>query len=355
MFVATDKPGVKANDYWEPGRGLLQDSGRFLKSLMTYDKNNIPEHVINSLKPYIENPLFLPEKIVSVSKACTSLCQWIHAIYKYYFVWLIVKPKKEALAVALETLREKEVLLEAARARMIERSYYIFITLYVTHRPFFWFGHLAWNWVDDVARHVSYKLRLMKLRRQLLVADRLRQLRKQLLECQSRRDELQAKTQLCAERLERANHLIYCLTDERTRWSKRINQIEQGMINAAGDSLIAGASVAYLTPFTNEYREELLSEWTNFLSTSYLKKDPHNGTNTTEDPEMRAVPYSAECDPISLLGDPILIRKWHLEGLPRDTVSTQSAVLSDNSNRWPLFIDPQSQANHWIRSMVNII
>lgn len=37
------KPGAKVSDYWEPGRGLLQDPGKFLESLLKYDKvHHIP-------------------------------------------------------------------------------------------------------------------------------------------------------------------------------------------------------------------------------------------------------------------------------------------------------------------------
>lgn len=36
--VAGEKPGSKVDDYWEPGKGLLQDPGKFLDSLFKFDK-----------------------------------------------------------------------------------------------------------------------------------------------------------------------------------------------------------------------------------------------------------------------------------------------------------------------------
>lgn len=36
--VAGEKPGTKVDDYWEPGKGLLQDPGKFLDSLFKFDK-----------------------------------------------------------------------------------------------------------------------------------------------------------------------------------------------------------------------------------------------------------------------------------------------------------------------------
>lgn len=46
-------------------------------------------------------------------------------------------------------------------------------------------------------------------------------------------------------------------------------------------------------------------------------------------------------------------RTWQMYGLPRDPLSVESAVLMSNSRRWPLIVDPQTQANKWIRTMVS--
>ena len=36
--VAGEKPGQKIDDYWEPGKGLLKEPPKFLKSLFDFDK-----------------------------------------------------------------------------------------------------------------------------------------------------------------------------------------------------------------------------------------------------------------------------------------------------------------------------
>merc|ERR1739838_656332 len=67
---------------WAAAKQLLGDP-TFLKRCVEYDKDNIPQSMIRKLVKYIKDPNFVPEKIEKVSKACRSLCMWIHAMYTY--------------------------------------------------------------------------------------------------------------------------------------------------------------------------------------------------------------------------------------------------------------------------------
>lgn len=51
-----------------------------------------------------------------------------------------------------------------------------------------------------------------------------------------------------------------------------------------------------------------------------------------------------------MLGDPVTVRDWLLAGLPNDAFSIDNAIMMTNSSRWPLMIDPQGQANKWIKA-----
>ena len=55
------------------------------------------------------------------------------------------------------------------------------------------------------------------------------------------------------------------------------------------------------------------------------------------------VPVSDDISLISVLADPYEIRQWNANGLPRDNVSTENAILVTRGRRWPLMIDPQEQ------------
>lgn len=50
------------------------------------------------------------------------------------------------------------------------------------------------------------------------------------------------------------------------------------------------------------------------------------------------------------LGSPINIQQWNLAGLPRDAFSIDNAVMVECARRFGLMIDPQGQANKWIKN-----
>lgn len=54
----------------------------------------------------------------------------------------------------------------------------------------------------------------------------------------------------------------------------------------------------------------------------------------------------------SVLSDPLVIGVWtNQQQLPNDDFSIDNAIILKNSKRWPLMIDPQIQANNWIKIM----
>lgn len=45
-----------------------------------------------------------------------------------------------------------------------------------------------------------------------------------------------------------------------------------------------------------------------------------------------------------------MIREWQEHGLPADSLSVDNGIFINNCRRWPLIIDPQGQANRWIKN-----
>ena len=65
----------------------------------------------------------------------------------------------------------------------------------------------------------------------------------------------------------------------------------------------------------------------------------------------QGIPCSSSATLINTLSDPVKVREWQLSGLPRDNLSVENGVIVQFSRRWPLFIDPQGQANRWVKSL----
>jgi dynein heavy chain len=52
-----------------------------------------------------------------------------------------------------------------------------------------------------------------------------------------------------------------------------------------------------------------------------------------------------------ILGEPVKIRSWIIAGLPNDAFSIDNGIIVMRARRWPLCIDPQGQANKWVKRM----
>lgn len=93
MNPETQKKEVQ---YWKPVQGLM-NGPNFLKDLLGYDKEAIDLKTINQLKPFVEQPNFNREKLLTVSTVVANIGSWCLAMFKFYHVNLIVVPKKEQL------------------------------------------------------------------------------------------------------------------------------------------------------------------------------------------------------------------------------------------------------------------
>ena len=67
--------------------------------------------------------------------------------------------------------------------------------------------------------------------------------------------------------------------------------------------------------------------------------------------KSKKIPCSESFTLTNVLGDPVKIRAWQIAGLPVDAFSIDNGIIVGNSRRWPLCIDPQGQANKWIKNM----
>ncbi|XP_029097542.1 dynein heavy chain 12, axonemal isoform X10 [Monodon monoceros] len=163
------------------------------------------------------------------------------------------------------------------------------------------------------------------------VEHHLENLQATFLEKTEEKARLEDQVELCAKKLERASKLIGGLGGEKSRWSQAADDLQIVYENLTGDVLVSAGVIAYLGAFTAGFRQTCTEDW------SMLCK-------------QKKIPCSEEFSLSKTLGDPVKIRAWNIAGLPTDTFSIDNGVIVNNSRRWPLMIDPQGQANKWIKN-----
>jgi dynein heavy chain, axonemal len=114
------------------------------------------------------------------------------------------------------------------------------------------------------------------------------------------------------------------------RWTASAQKLAAAYKNLTGDMLLSAAAISYLGAFTAPLRDEALGKWVSECSAANI-------------------PCSGRFSLTDALGDPVQIRNWTLFGLPNDGFSVDNGVIVAAARRWPLMIDPQGQANKWIK------
>ncbi|XP_055941760.1 dynein axonemal heavy chain 3-like [Argiope bruennichi] len=205
--------GKMIEDYWGPSQKMLGDL-KFLDALKSYDKDNIPEPIIQKIRQkYSNNPDFDPAVIKKVSVACEGLCRWVLAMDVYNRVNKVVAPKKIKLkeataevAIQMKTLNEKKKALKA-------------------------------------------------------VTDKLQELNDTFTSKTKEKKDLEENLELCEQKKERATKMIEGLGGEKDRWSGAAESLTVAFNNIVGDVLLSSGVIAYLGAFTVDFRQECISSW----------------------------------------------------------------------------------------------
>ncbi|CAB4020579.1 dynein heavy chain 3, axonemal-like, partial [Paramuricea clavata] len=202
-----DANGKQFEDYWASSKKLLGDL-RFLENLKDFDKDNISPPVIKKIREkYVSSPTFDPALIKNISSACEGLCRWVRAIEVYDRVAKLVAPKKKKLEEAESALNVQMSHLDEKRSALAEVQ-----------------GKLQ-------ALNDNYDMKITK------------------------KKDLQRNIKLCSEKLTRAEKLLKGLGGEKSRWVQCAEELGDTYNNIVGDVLLSSAIVAYLGPFTVEFRQ----------------------------------------------------------------------------------------------------
>ena len=182
-----DGPG-KIQSYWKPGQKELLNDPNLVKRLLKYDKDEIPEEVLDGIRPMLEDPDFAPTVVKKSSTAAGGLCEWTHAIVIYYDTAKVVGPKKEALKEAKAALKLAQDNLEAKRQQLRE------------------------------------------------IETKLQELQDDLQAAMQKKDDLNKQVKDCQDRLDRAERLISGLGGERDRWNENVASLGKKYDNIGASS-----------------------------------------------------------------------------------------------------------------------
>lgn len=130
-------------------------------------------------------------------------------------------------------------------------------------------------------------------------------------------------------RFNNLSKLINDLQEDKTKWIEAAAKFKDEKVKQIDDACYAQAFVNYCGPFNHEYRQKIMQE--------ILKVDP--GKKDAQ----------GQFDIVSFLVEEATLGEWQIEGLLTDETSIHNAILMTMAPRFPLIIDPQSQALHWIK------
>ena len=88
--------------------------------------------------------------------------------------------------------------------------------------------------------------------------------------------------------------------------------------------------MTYSGPFTAIFRQQLETEWREKIESLGIILRPNISMK-------------------DLLEDPVTTKMWAAASLPNDDLSIENGIIMFGSRRWPLMIDPQNQANKFIK------
>lgn len=162
---------------------------------------------------------------------------------------------------------------------------------------------------------------------------KINELQAELKTAKDQRDFLDSEMQRCKRQMVAAEKLVTSLESEKTSWGKNIEDLKKAEETVVGNSILAAGMMAYLGIFPVNYRNAMLEKWFHLLTDHKISHNPNY--------ELRDV-----------MADELTIGAWTSKfKLPNDSYSVDNAIMLTNSDRFSLMIDPQNQANRWIKNM----
>lgn len=192
---------------------LLSNPNQLLKNLIEYDKDNIPEAVVQKVTPLMDLPEMATEKISAVSLALVPVRIWITAMLKYHETLKIVNPLREQAKVMGEKLAVVQAALAEKRAKV------------------------------------------------KAIMDNLQALQEEQEALTKKAEKLAFDLDECKKKMARAKKMIEGLAGEKERWTETVANLTEAKEFIVGNSLIAAGMISYAGPFISQFREAMEEMW----------------------------------------------------------------------------------------------
>jgi dynein heavy chain len=210
---------------WPSVKKELADSN-FVKKIMDFDKENIPQAILKKIERYTKMDTFQPDAVRKVSQAAGALCQWVRSLEDYAKALKVVAPKRAKKAYAEAQLAKKLAILQALEDE---------------------FAILAARLAELEETHQKTTAEMSHYKNEL--------------------DTLQVK-------IDRGDRLITGLAGEKTRWEATLVELDEQYENLIGDCILASAFMSYCGPFPSEYRDELVAQWVKTVEAEKIPYTP---------------------------------------------------------------------------------
>lgn len=131
------------------------------------------------------------------------------------------------------------------------------------------------------------------------VKEKVRLLEEECEQLNQQEKDLIAKIDRSQKQMFRAEKLVVLLADEGIRWKDSVESIQADIERLVGNVFISSACISYFGAYSGNYRRQLTDGWVKACIS-------------------RKIPISQDFSLIKVMGDPVEIRGWAINGLPTD-------------------------------------
>jgi hypothetical protein len=141
----------------------------------------------------------------------------------------------------------------------------------------------------------------------------------------------EAKKELATseERASRCKSLVQHLTLHFAIWEQSFSKLEDKSLIIGGNSVMAAASLEYLSILDKELRRQMKNQWQKILS-------------------MNGVKFSANFRLEKFVGNREELYNWRLAGLPESSLNLENALVLKMTSRPKLVFDPNDTCLDWL-------